>query len=279
MSSNLDNHWKEKWMAELKDLGISFDENASKEEIKALLDKAKGKTPKVNAPVSTNEEAKATIEANVKAELDEFRRLVVSMKTQMDALAKNQSNEGHALQNYQWVPEGDEIEPIVYYMAAPTTNVWGKIIAGVMTPPPMGKFVKFKESYGWVTREGGTGIQQRRISTYICTSKTMSKWIESLPEFGRSIHRNLDKAITQTANGDFVALYNKHFASLSNTAYHDVMRIAKEMGCATNITNDHASYSAFIAEKRALQEMEANRSRFNQAIRSKGVQEMIQNVS
>lgn len=277
--SNLDNHWREKWMGELKDLGIEFDPNASKEEIKAILDKAKGKTVKITLPENTNAEAKSVVENSVNAELEELRRMVVSMKTAMDSLAKNQSNEGYALQNYSWVPEGDEIEPIVYYMAAPTTNVWGKIVAGVMTPPPMGKFVKFKEAYGWITREGGTGIQQRRISTHICTSKTMSRWIESLPEFGRSIHKNLDRAMTQSSNGDFVALYNKHFGSLSNTAYHDVMRIAKEMGCTTNISNDHAYYSAYIAEKRALAEMEANKTRFNNAIRNKGVQDMIQQVA
>lgn len=293
--SGLDKHWRDKWAEELKALGHEVPDEWTKDQVKDKLNEVKGLHPKER----TKEEATAAIDEAVRQRIAEQDKQIAEMKAMLAQLAsKPAATEGnlagltgdalvkaivkaadgrqdeYGLIRSEYIPEGDEIPVRVYYMAGPTTNIWGKEVGGTMTPPPLGrKFIKFREAYGWVNR-GATGIQQRRISTYECRSKTIADWIESLPEYGRSINLNMDVSMQATVNGEFNLLYNKHKASLSQISYGQVMQMAKEMGCATNMGFTHDDYAGFVAEQRALKEMENNKKRFDETTHRKLVGDM-----
>ena len=294
MANNMDKYWSDKYKKELTDLGIQFDENATKDELKAMLNAAKGEHPHTR----TDEEASASIKSVVDERVSQLEALVLKMNEQLESLKNNNKEslsgltgdalvkaimkaadgrqDEYGLIRSEYIPEGDEIPVRVYFMAGPTTNIWGKIVAGQMTPPPHRmKFIKFKQAFGWVTK-GATGIQQRRVSTYECRSKTVADWIESLPEFGLSIHLNMNGAMETSVNGQFLHLYNKHKNSLANISYGDVMEMAKSLGCPTNMGYTHDYYTGFIAEKRALDEMQSERIRFEESMRQTGVKSMVE---
>ncbi len=105
---------------------------------------------------------------------------------------------------------------------------------------------------------------------------TVADWIESLPEFGLSIHLNMNGAMETSVNGQFLHLYNKHKNSLANISYGDVMEMAKSLGCPTNMGYTHDYYTGFIAEKRALDEMQSERIRFEESMRQTGVKSMVE---
>lgn len=296
MSTNIDKHWIGKYKEQLDDLGIKYEEEATKEELKALLDEAKGKGMKSTKEVKT--EVDSVVDGRIKAleeklakQAELFERLMAEKGApQMSGLsgedlvkAVQKAADGrqteYGLLREEYIPKDDLLEsPKVYYMAGPTHNIWGKQVGNLMVPPPFGwKRIKFTEAYGWVTRDG-RGLHQKRISTFECWSKTISDFVESLPEFGKMIYLNMDRAMTTSENSDFIALYNKHFGSLMNMSFGKLMEMAHNppYNMPTSMSYTHKDYAAAIAEKRAMEELEQQRAKFDSAIRSKGVQQMLE---
>lgn len=306
MADNMSAYWIKQYKDELDSLGIKYPEDADKDTLKAFLAEAKGKTAapkKEKAEVSeaTRAQAAEAVKSAADARVAELEARMAEMHALVKQLAANAPNPAfsqsgisgddllkavlkaadgrqteYGLIREEYIPPGDQIPVRTYYCSGPTTNIYSKIVGGTHTPPPLGrKFIKFKSAYGWLERDG-RGIHQKRVSTYACASKTIADWIESLPEFGRSIHLNMDQAMKATPAGDFMAIYNKHFDALQSMSFTQLSNLAiGTYGAPSNIGSSHKDYAAHVAEKRAWAELEENKNRFEAALRTHNTQQMI----
>lgn len=215
----------------------------------ALIDVEDGR-PKEGA-IQTNEEAKASINEVLLKRLEELEARLKKQDDVMRQFALNtDSNAKMGLLSEEFIPEGDLLsEPEVFYVPAPQHNIWGKRVGSHWTPPPLNmKVIKFKQAWGWTTREG-TGLKQKRIATYVCMSKTVSDWLKSLPEFGRVFYLDIDQAIDNSADLSFAQAYAEQYGRLVGMPLAKLTQMAQMNGIPTSQSRTGDDYAGLLAEK------------------------------
>lgn len=168
----------------------------------------------------------------------------------------------------EYIPADDLMEKSkVYFVANANHRVWGKRIGDHWTPPPFNLTnIHFKLAWGWVSREGNA-LEQKRISTFETKSKTIADWIESLPEFGRVIHLDIDEAMESSSNLAFATVHAKHYGALMGKNLNELttMAAANGIGVRPQYTRDH--YASKLGEKFANEEISRQRDNFDRQMR------------
>ncbi len=163
----------------------------------------------------------------------------------------------------EYIPDGDYIEPVLYYTPTNNWNLWHKQVGNHYVPPPFGwKRIRFERSRAWSERDrSGSGLKQKFISTFICRSATISKWLESTPEFGRVFYRNVQQALNASDELQFATLFAKHFGALDIT-YGQLTALAAENGVGTDVAWTRDDYRGKLAEIFAKREVAASKAQF-----------------
>lgn len=225
----------------------------------------------------TDQEAAAAIKSVADERIAALEAMIAKQGEMIQQLAMKDSKEyGMGMMNEAFIPHDDLLEKAeVFYVPSDKHNIWGKQIGNTWTPPPMGmKAIKFSRAWGWVTREG-TATKQKRIATYVCKSRTISKWLKTLPEYRRLFFLDLEDAMSASGSLTFAQIHAKHYAALQGRGYQKLTAMAGDYGIATGVSRTTDEYANLIAEKMANEEIEKSKDNFNRAIRQQGVEQMV----
>jgi len=225
----------------------------------------------------TNEEAKESINEILLKRLSEME---TRLKEQDDALRKfalnNDSNAKMGLINEEYIPPHDMLEkPEVFYVPSSSHNIWGKRVGNHFTPPPMNiKFIKFKQAWGWTTREG-TALKQKRIATYECFSKSISEWLKSLPEFGRVFYLDIDEAINNSSDLTFAQAYAMEYGRLQGLPLAKLTQMAQMEGLPTSAAATGDQYAGMLAERAVKNQLRRQQEALDNQARTAKIQDLI----
>ena len=225
----------------------------------------------------TDQEAAAAIKSVADERIAALEAMIAKQGEMIQQLAMKDTKEyGMGMMNEAFIPHDDLLEKAeVFYVPSDKHNIWGKQIGNTWTPPPMGmKAIKFSRAWGWVTREGNAA-KQKRIATYVCKSRTISKWLKTLPEYRRVFFLDLDDAMSASGSLTFAQIHAKHYAALQGRGYQKLTALAGDYGIATTVSRTTDEYANLIAEKMANEEIEKSKENFNRAIRQQGVEQMV----
>lgn len=225
----------------------------------------------------TDQEAAEAIKSVADARIAALEAMIAKQGEMIQQLAMKDTKEyGMGMMNEAFIPHDDLLEKAeVFYVPSDKHNIWGKQIGNTWTPPPMGmKAIKFSRAWGWVTREGNAA-KQKRIATYVCKSRTISKWLKTLPEYRRVFFLDLDDAMSASGSLTFAQIHAKHYAALQGRGYQKLTALAGDYGIATTVSRTTDEYANLIAEKMANEEIEKSKENFNRAIRQQGVEQMV----
>lgn len=286
-----------KYRERLDRLRIPYEQGWDEHKLKEVLDAAAGgamQGPRPDPgtpPEKTDDEAGAEIDTVVNRKLAELERQLADMRKALSTsggatltpelireigrLAKDEVKDG--LVNPEFIkPEDELLQAKVYYRVGPTHNIWFVEKAGVRTPLPYGiPSIKFELASGWVSRTG-SAIQQRRVSVFVTKNRKIAECIESLPEFGKSIHIERDRALRTSVTGEFMELYNKHLSALQGVPMHLLTEMASDNEIPTSMGASHHEYATQIAEKLALREARATKDQFEARMREFDIDKMLQ---
>lgn len=225
----------------------------------------------------TDQEAAEAIKSVADERIAALEAMIAKQGEMIQQLAMKDTKEyGMGMMNEAFIPHDDLLEKAeVFYVPSDKHNIWGKQIGNTWTPPPMGmKAIKFSRAWGWVTREGNAA-KQKRIATYVCKSRTISKWLKTLPEYRRVFFLDLDDAMSASGSLTFAQIHAKHYAALQGRGYQKLTALAGDYGIATTVSRTTDEYANLIAEKMANEEIEKSKENFNRAIRQQGVEQMV----
>lgn len=287
MSDNLTKARVAKLIAEIQKSGVtvpdeilSIEDYSEKEarlkEFKVLTKKNEG-LPGYEE-FQTDQEAAANINAVVEARMKALEDMVKRQDEMLRKFAMESSETAKmGLMNEEYIPIDDVLDtPKVYYTPAPSHNIWGKKVGAHWVPVPFtnGKPIKFKQAWGWVTREGDA-LRQKRIATYECRSKSIADFLESTPEFGRVFFLNMDEAMENSTDLQYAQVHGKHFAALRNKNLSQLTILAKEKGLSTSVERSADDYAGLLADIFAKEEIESQRRKFELAVKQQGIKDMI----
>jgi hypothetical protein len=225
----------------------------------------------------TDQEAAEAIKSVADERIAALEAMIAKQGEMIQQLAMKDTKEyGMGMMNEAFIPHDDLLERAeVFYVPSDKHNIWGKQIGNTWTPPPMGmKAIKFTRAWGWVTREG-SAAKQKRIATYVCKSRTISKWLKTLPEYRRIFFLDLDDAMSASGSLTFAQIHAKHYAALQGRGYQKLTALAGDYGIATTVSRTTDEYANLIAEKMANEEIERSKENFNRAIHAQGVKQMV----
>lgn len=276
-----------KYKEKLDELKIPYQDGATADELKSLLENAiKGlsndaeqEADNEDAAGAAMKETDAFVDDRVKAlekQLAEIKEalkgggsggLTPELVQAIGRLAKDEVVDGLVDPTYI-KPEDELPEAITFYRYGPTHNIFHITKAGVNVKLPYGlKHIKFEKSAGWTTRNG-LGVQNRIVSVYITKNRKIAEAIKEHHEFGKTIHIDKQKAFDTTVTGRYMDLYNMHYQSLSGQPMHVLASMANDMGIESGMGWSHHDYSVQIAERRALDGMKAEKEAFENKMRS-----------
>ncbi len=225
----------------------------------------------------TDQEAAEAIKSVADERIAALEAMIAKQGEMIQQLAMKDTKEyGMGMMNEAFIPHDDLLEKAeVFYVPSDKHHILGKQIGNTWTPPPMGmKAIKFSRAWGWVTREGNAA-KQKRIATYVCKSRTISKWLKTLPEYRRIFFLDLDDAMSASGSLTFAQIHAKHYAALQGRGYQKLTALAGDYGIATGVSRTTDEYANLIAEKMANEEIEKSKENFNRAIRQQGVEQMV----
>ena len=274
-----------KYINKLKDAGIEAPveilgiEDLSEKEsaLKEFWNTHKPTDKPDDGQFQTDQEAAEAIKSVADERIAALEAMIAKQGEMIQQLAMKDTKEyGMGMMNEAFIPHDDLLEKAeVFYVPSDKHNIWGKQIGNTWTPPPMGmKAIKFSRAWGWVTREGNAA-KQKRIATYVCKSRTISKWLKTLPEYRRVFFLDLDDAMSASGSLTFAQIHAKHYAALQGRGYQKLTALAGDYGIATTVSRTTDEYANLIAEKMANEEIEKSKENFNRAIRQQGVEQMV----
>lgn len=180
------------------------------------------------------------------------------------------------LMDSTYIPQGDLLDqPVVYFVPAYNWALWHKQVGNQLVKPPFGwKKIRFEKLRGWVEKTPN-GARQKCISKFDCYSKTISDWIESCPEFGYIIFKDVDQVVNaDRSTMGIVEAYARNFGML-DLPYGDLVRKAAEFGVPTSMKYSQVEYRREIANAMTQQQLKSDRERVQGVIQRQRSEDLL----
>jgi len=299
-------YWKNKYITELAEWGVTVDPAAPYDEVKKMHAQEK-KTRKVSPPdvphlnlgsqpftqeqlneavaaFMRSKEAEAPKEQQYQQQSwmtpEQMKELLMSVK-EGTTNSKGQLRPGYIPPDDR-IPTQKFFAPYVRYYVPEKYN--GAHIEAL--PLNMDEMLKFTPSFGYTVKTGDM-MGRKFVSILDVSSNAVYRWItgtdfhtgekvaEPHPDFGRMFYKSVNRAIDATDNSMWSQIFKRHEQHLSTRKHHELMTLATQYNIPTTHEWGNEQYRAAIAEKMADIEFGGLKSKMDDNMRQRAAEAML----